>query len=163
MVRMTRGTAKRSAGLLLYRAPAPGAVEVLIVHPGGPFWSRRDEGAWTIPKGELDAGEDPLAAARREFREELGIDPPDAAAVSLGEVRLKSGKWVQAWAVPGDLDVTRIESNEFETEWPPKSGRMASFPEVDRASWFTVDAARSKLNPAQAAFLDRLEEQLGRV
>jgi predicted NUDIX family NTP pyrophosphohydrolase len=160
MAPMTKGGPKRSAGLLVHRG-GPVGTEVLLVHPGGPFWATRDEGAWSIPKGEIDDdGEEPLAVARREFREELGLEPPDGAPVGLGEVRLKSGKRVEAWALPGDLDVTTIVSNEFETEWPPKSGRTASFPEVDRAEWCTLDVARSKLNPAQVAFLDRLVEAL---
>ena len=147
---------KRSAGILLHRRG-----EVLLVHPGGPFWAKRDDGAWSIPKGEVDDdAEESLAVARREFREELGLDPPVAEPVALGEVRLKSGKRVEAWAVPGDLDVSVIESNTFETEWPPKSGRVQSFPEVDRAGWFTVEQARVKLNPAQCEFLDRLVDPL---
>ena len=153
------GMVKRSAGLVVHRE-RDGVVEVLLVHPGGPFWAKRDGGAWSIPKGELAADEDGddggLAAARREFREELGVDPPTAGPVPLGEIRQKGGKVVEAWAVAGDLDVEQIVSNVFETEWPPKSGRMQSFPEVDRAGWFTLEEARVKLNPAQCDFLDRL-------
>jgi predicted NUDIX family NTP pyrophosphohydrolase len=163
MASMSKGTTKRSAGLLVHRA-RDGAVEVLLVHPGGPFWAKRDAGAWSIPKGELDdEAEDALAAARREFREELGVEAPAGEPVALGEVRLKSGKRVEAWAVPGDLDVSVIDSNHFETEWPPKSGRMQSFPEVDRAGWFTLEQARVKLNPAQCELLDRLlgQDRLG--
>jgi predicted NUDIX family NTP pyrophosphohydrolase len=160
MVGMAKAEPKRSVGLLVHRV-APDGLEVLIVHPGGPFWAKRDEGAWSIPKGEIDEGtEAALAVARREFREELGSEPPEGDPVSLGEVRLKSGKRVEAWALPGDLDVTTIVSNEFETEWPPRSGRMAAFPEVDRAEWCSVPVARVKLNPAQVAFLDRLVDAL---
>jgi len=160
MTGMAKGKPLRSAGLLLHRA-GPDGLEVLIVHPGGPFWAKRDNGAWSIPKGELDDETDAaLVVARREFREELGSDPPEGDPIALGEVRLKSGKRVEAWALPGDLDVTTIVSNEFETEWPPKSGRTATFPEVDRAAWCSVAVARVKLNPAQVAFLDRLVDAL---
>ena len=159
MTGMAKGKPLRSAGLLLHRA-GPDGLEVLIVHPGGPFWAKRDNGAWSIPKGELDDEDAALVVARREFREELGSDPPEGDPIALGEVRLKSGKRVEAWALPGDLDVTTIVSNEFETEWPPKSGRTATFPEVDRAAWCSVAVARVKLNPAQVAFLDRLVDAL---
>ena len=160
MTGMAKGKPLRSAGLLLHRA-GPDGLEVLIVHPGGPFWARRDDGAWSIPKGEIDdETETALAVAHREFREELGSEPPEGDPIALGEVRLKSGKRVEAWALPGDLDVTTIVSNEFETEWPPKSGRTATFPEVDRAAWCSVAVARVKLNPAQVAFLDRLVDAL---
>jgi predicted NUDIX family NTP pyrophosphohydrolase len=135
--------------------------EVLLVHPGGPLWTRRDLGAWSIPKGEYEPGEDPLAAARREFEEELGIPPPDGPVVDLGEVRQKGGKVVSAWAVAGDLDVTEITSNTVEVQWPPRSGKMLEIPEVDRAEWFAVPVAREKINPAQAELLDRLGEILG--
>jgi predicted NUDIX family NTP pyrophosphohydrolase len=129
---------------------------VLLVHPGGPFWAKKDAGAWSIPKGEyVDGEEDPLACARREFEEELGTPPPDDL-VPLGEVRQKSGKRVTAWAAAGDLDPTGIVSNTFTIEWPPRSGRMREFPEIDRAAWFALDEAREKINSAQAAFLDRL-------
>ncbi len=150
----------RSAGLLLFRRSAAG-FEVLVVHPGGPFWARKDLGAWSLPKGEYDDDEDPAVCARREFAEELGTAPPDGELLDLGEVRLKSGKVVVAWAVEGDLDTAEIVSNTFETEWPPRSGRRQSFPEVDRAEWFGPDEARAKLNPAQAEFVDRLEALLG--
>jgi predicted NUDIX family NTP pyrophosphohydrolase len=144
---------KRSAGILLHRRG-----EVLLVHPGGPFWSKRDHGAWSIPKGEYGDGEDPLAAARREFEEELGSPlPADAELRPLGEVRQKSGKVVVCWAVEGDLDATAAHSNTFEMEWPPRSGRRQAFPEIDRAEWFPLARAREKLVPAQAAFVDRLE------
>ena len=129
---------------------------MLLVHPGGPIWAKRDAGAWSIPKGEVEPGEAPLAVARREFVEELGIAPPDGDPVPLGEVRQAGGKTVTAWAILGDLDVTDIASNTFEMEWPPRSGRIDEFPEVDRAEWFDLGSAREKLNAAQADFLDRL-------
>jgi predicted NUDIX family NTP pyrophosphohydrolase len=160
--------AKASCGLLLYRyrattvAKPEDGFEVLLVHPGGPLWAKKDEGAWSIPKGEIDPGDDPVACARREFEEELGTAPPDGPLTSLGEVTQAGGKRVEAWALNGDLDVTSIKSNDFEMQWPPRSGRRATFPEVDRASWFTAGQARTKLNPAQATFVDRLLEHLGR-
>lgn len=151
-----------SAGLLLHRR-TPGGLEVLLVHPGGPFWARRDAGAWSIPKGETDAGEDPLAAARREFVEELGSPPPDGEPIALGEVRQKSGKRVTAWALAGELDPDTVRSNPFSMEWPPRSGRIQEFPEIDRAQWFGLEAARAKLIAAQVAFLDRLAQALGEI
>jgi predicted NUDIX family NTP pyrophosphohydrolase len=150
----------RSAGILLYRL-TDGAPEVLLVHPGGPYWARKDEGAWSIPKGEYDDAEDAQACALREFEEETGTAPPREALTELGTVRQKSGKVVTAWAVEGDLDADAIHSNTFEMEWPPRSGRTSSFPEIDRAGWFEVDVARAKLNPAQAEFVERLLELLG--
>jgi len=152
--------AATSAGLLLHRTGANG-VEVLLVHPGGPFWARKDQGAWSIPKGEIDASEEPLAAARREFREELGADA-DGPATPLGVVQQAGGKRVHAWAVRGDLDPTAITSNTFEIEWPRGSGKKRTFPEIDRAAWFAIDEARRRILPAQAAFLDRLLAELGR-
>jgi predicted NUDIX family NTP pyrophosphohydrolase len=149
----------RSAGILLYRLRG-GVPEVLLVHPGGPFWARKDDGVWSIPKGEHDEHQDPQATALREFEEETGSAPPPGALAELGTVRLRSGKRVAAWAVEGDLDPETIRSNTFELEWPPRSGRSQEFPEVDRAGWFGLDAAREKLNPAQRAFLDRLRELL---
>ena len=146
-----------SAGILLHRRRT-GRLEVLLVHPGGPFWARRDEGAWSIPKGECDAGEELLAAARREFAEELGTDPPDGPADDLGEIRQKRGKRVRAWSIEGDLDADAIVSNTFELEWPPRSGRTIDVPEVDRAAWFSLEEAREKINPAQAELLDRLSQ-----
>jgi predicted NUDIX family NTP pyrophosphohydrolase len=150
---------RRSAGILLHR-PGNGGAEVLLVHPGGPFWARKDLGAWSIPKGELDEGEDPRACALREFAEETGVELPGTALDDLGEVRLKSGKVVLAYAAAGDLDPDAVRSNTFELEWPPRSGRTQAFPEVDRAEWFALAEARAKLNPAQAELVDRLEALL---
>jgi predicted NUDIX family NTP pyrophosphohydrolase len=148
--------ARRSAGILLFRRSG-GVTEVLLVHPGGPFWAKRDLGSWSIPKGEYDDGEDALAAARREFEEELGTATPDGDPVELGEVRQRGGKVVVAWALEGDLDADSIRSNTFSIEWPPRSGAMKEFPEVDRAAWFSLDEARERILPAQAPLLDRLE------
>lgn len=152
-----RKSSPRSAGIVLHRRSA-GGLEVLLVHPGGPFWVRRDEGAWSIPKGEYAPNENPLAAARREFEEELGSPPPPGEPTDLGEVRQRSGKWVHAWGLEGDLNPETAVSNTFTTEWPPNSGRTAEFPEVDRAEWFSIDRAREKINPGQSALLDRLSE-----
>lgn len=146
--------AARSAGLLMYRF-REGELQVLLVHPGGPLWARRDEGAWTIPKGLVAPGEDPLSAAQREFREETGLTP-HGPFVPLGEVRLKGGKRVQAWAFAGDCDPATIRSNTFSMEWPPRSGQQRTFPEVDRAAFFDLRQARSKIHPAQTPLLDRL-------
>lgn len=157
--RVVRGP---SAGILLYRGDV-GKLEVLLVHPGGPWWRRQEAGAWSIPKGELMTDEEPYTAARREFSEELGIDPPDGEALALGEIRQKAGKRVLAWALEGDLDATAIKSNTFTIEWPSRSGQFRSFPEVDRAEWFPLDAAREKINPAQAELLDRLEAALAQA
>jgi predicted NUDIX family NTP pyrophosphohydrolase len=151
---------RRSAGLLLHRRRGE-ELEVLLVHPGGPAWVGRDTGAWSVPKGEYLDGEDPLAAARREFEEELGSAPPDGQAEDLGEIRQKSGKRVRAWALPGDLDTTEIHSNTFMFQWPPRSGKMIEIPEVDRAEWFRLETAREKINPGQVPLLDRLEQLLG--
>jgi predicted NUDIX family NTP pyrophosphohydrolase len=158
---MTTTRAKRSAGLLLWRRAEDGALEVLIGHPGGPFYARKDEGAWSVLKGEIERDEDPLAVARREFEEETGATAPEATPIELGEIRLASGKFVVAWAFEGDLDPSTAESNTFELEWPPMSGRVRSFPEIDRVAWFDLTTARTKLNPAQTAFIDRLEVALG--
>ena len=130
------------------------------MHPGGPVWARRDLGAWSIPKGEHDEHEDPLEAARREYEEELGSPPPVGEPVELGEIRQKSGKLVRAWGLLGDLDTTTVHSNTFELEWPPRSGTVRSFPEVDRAEWFALPEARRRLIPAQAPLLERLAEAL---
>jgi predicted NUDIX family NTP pyrophosphohydrolase len=152
---------KRSGGLLLYRWSAQGETEVLLVHPGGPYWARRDDGAWSLPKGEYEGNEDPLEAAIREFREELGVAPPDVHSPAfLGELRQASGKLVRAWALEGSFDVEAVRSNTFAIEWPPRSGAMREFPEVDRAAWFGLEAARRKLVPGQVGFVDRLSEQL---
>jgi predicted NUDIX family NTP pyrophosphohydrolase len=151
--------AKRSAGILLYRLSG-GAPEVLLVHPGGPFWARRDAGVWSIPKGEYDDGDDPLTSALREFEEETGTALETGELLELGDVKQKSGKVVRAWAAEGDLDTGGVRSNTFTMEWPPRSGRTAEFPEIDRAGWFAIDEAREKLNPAQAEFLDRLLQRL---
>jgi predicted NUDIX family NTP pyrophosphohydrolase len=151
---------KRSAGILLYRHGADGP-EVLLVHPGGPFWAKKDLGAWSIPKGEYEDGEDPQACALREFEEETGTAPPSGALVELGEVRQKNGKRVTAWAAEGDLDAAAVRSNTFTMQWPPRSGRVQEFPEIDRAGWFGVGDALVKLIPAQAEFVSRLLERLG--
>jgi predicted NUDIX family NTP pyrophosphohydrolase len=153
---------RRSAGVLLFRR-AGEDLEVLLVHPGGPFWAKRDLGAWSIPKGECEDGEDPLATAWREFGEELGTHPALALQgepLELGEVRQKAGKTVLAWAIAGDVDPDQITSNTFTMEWPPRSGRSQEFPEVDRAGWFGLAEARERINPAQAVLLDRLSEAL---
>jgi predicted NUDIX family NTP pyrophosphohydrolase len=149
---------KTSAGILMYRR-AQGGVEVLIVHPGGPFWKNKDTGAWSIPKGEFLPGENPLKVAKREFKEELG-KPVSGEFSELRPVFQAGGKVVYAWAVEGDLDATKMRSNEFELEWPPRSGRYIKVPEVDRAEWVDLAAARQKLNQAQAGFLDQLEQLL---
>ena len=154
---------KLSSGLLLYRLVG-NDVEVLIAHPGGPIWSRRDMGAWSLPKGALlDGTEDLLAAARREFEEETGHRPPDGEAIDLGEVRMRSGKVVHGWAIEGNLDPGRLRSMRVEVEWPPKSGRTIDVPEIDRLLWARPPEARRRLNPAQAAFVDRLLAALARA
>ncbi|HRW38379.1 MAG TPA: NUDIX domain-containing protein [Aquihabitans sp.] len=157
--------ARTSAGLLLHRR-RDGHLEVLLVHPGGPFWAKKDLGAWSIPKGEHGPDDDELACAEREFAEELGSRPPPARPghdLDLGTIRQSGGKVVRAFAREGDLDADAIVSNEFEVEWPPRSGRRQVFPEVDRAGWFTLDEARDRINAAQAAFLERLAHGLGVV
>jgi predicted NUDIX family NTP pyrophosphohydrolase len=151
--------ARTSAGILLYRITGDGP-EVLLVHPGGPYWARKDAGVWSIPKGEHDDAEDPREAALREFEEELGTPPPDGEPIDLGNVKQKSGKVVSAWALEGDLDVEAVRSNTFTMEWPPRSGRTSEFPEIDRAGWFDPDAAREKLVAAQAELVDRLLERI---
>jgi len=152
--------AKRSAGILLFGGRGP-ALRLLLVHPGGPFWAKKDLGAWSIPKGESEEGEDALAVARREFEEELGSQAPAGEVIDLGELVQPSRKVVTAFAIEGDFDASRLASNLFEMEWPPKSGRVQSFPEVDRAQWFTVEEAREKILPGQRPFIDRLLERLG--
>ncbi|HEY1854994.1 MAG TPA: NUDIX domain-containing protein [Solirubrobacterales bacterium] len=152
---------KHSAGILLFRRRG-GVVELLLVHPGGPFWKRRDDGAWSIPKGEIEPGEEPLAAALRELGEELGPAPEldRAQLIELGSVRQRAGKVVEAWATEADFDPATLASIEFEMEWPPRSHTQASFPEVDRAEWFGPEAARAKIIAGQAPLIDRLLERL---
>ena len=150
---------ERSAGLLMYRRRG-GRLEVFLVHPGGPLWAKKDEGAWSVPKGLYEEGEDPLEAARREFTEETGF-PVTGELLPLGTVKMKSGKTVAAWAFEGDADPAALESNTFEMEWPPRSGRIQKFPEVDRGAWFPLEEARVKIVKGQRPLLDRLEEALG--
>jgi predicted NUDIX family NTP pyrophosphohydrolase len=150
---------KRSAGLLLYRQ-RDGGLEVLIAHPGGPLWAHRDEGAWSLIKGEVEPGESPVDVCRREFGEETGCDAPDGELIELGEVRQKSGKVVEAWAAEGELDPSTIRSMTFTLEWPPRSGQQQEYPEIDRVAWVPPDEARRRLNPAQADFVDRLVDRL---
>lgn len=151
--------AQVSAGIAMWRRGAAGGVQVLLGHFGGPFWAKRDAGAWAIPKGLVEEGESPEACARREFEEELGTRP-EGALVPLGRIRQKGGKWVEAFALEGDLDADAIVSNIFTLEWPPKSGRVQSWPEIDRAQWFTLAEAREKILPSQLAILDLLEALL---
>jgi predicted NUDIX family NTP pyrophosphohydrolase len=148
---------RRSAGIVLYR----GGLEVLLVHPGGPFFAKRDAGVWSIPKGEYEDGDDPLASALREFEEELGTPLEADAPIELGTIVQRGGKHVTAWAIEGDLDATAAHSNTFAMEWPPRSGVQREFPEVDRAEWFPVDVAREKLVPTQVELLDRLVQIVG--
>jgi predicted NUDIX family NTP pyrophosphohydrolase len=150
---------KTSAGVLMYGFD-DGALKVLLVHPGGPFFTKKDLGSWSIPKGEYETGGDPLETAVRELREETGAVVATEDLVELGTVRQKGGKQVSAWCVPGEFDVATLVSNTFELEWPPRSGTTRVFPEVDRAEWFGLAEARAKINPAQAEFLDRLENLL---
>jgi predicted NUDIX family NTP pyrophosphohydrolase len=149
---------KLSAGLLVYR-PAQGHVEVLIGHPGGPLWARKDDGAWSIPKGEYTDGDDPWQAAQREFEEELGMPPPTTARLDLGTIKQPSGKLLTVFAVAGTLDITDAHSNTFDMEWPKGSGRIRSFPEIDRVGWFPIAEARVKLLKGHVPFLDRLLQQ----
>jgi predicted NUDIX family NTP pyrophosphohydrolase len=149
--------ARTSAGILLYRR-RPDGPEVLLGHMGGPFWAKKDDGAWSIPKGEHDPDEDPLAVAHREFEEELGSPVPAVHLVPLGAVRVTSAKVLAVWAAEGDLDATATRSNTFELEWPPRSGRLQEFPEIDRAAWFGLPEARAKLLKGQVPFLDRLRD-----
>lgn len=152
---------KRSAGVLLFRRNG-GATEFLLAHPGGPFWAKKDAGAWTIPKGQIEEAEEPRACAIRELEEELGpvpeLDPEEL--IELGSIRQRGGKVVEAWAAEADFDPETLDSNTFTMEWPPRSGKQAEFPEVDRAEWFDPETAREKILPAQAELLDRLLERL---
>ncbi|WP_416980927.1 NUDIX domain-containing protein [Streptomyces sp. T028] len=150
-------TQKRSAGLLLFRHTADGT-EVLLGHMGGPYFAKKDAGAWTVPKGEYEPDEPAWDAARREFREELGLEPPDGEAIALGEVRQTNGKIVTVWAIEADLDPATVEPGTFTMEWPPRSGRTREFPELDRVAWYGLPRARELIVPAQATFLDRLPE-----
>jgi predicted NUDIX family NTP pyrophosphohydrolase len=148
---------KKSAGLLLYReSDDQSGLEVLLVHPGGPFWQKKEDGSWTIPKGEFDDGDDALTAARREFEEETGASPPDEEFLQLKPVRQTGGKTVYAWAVKGDFDPTKLRSNMFPMEWPPNSGRLQQFPEIDRAAWLKPELAKQKINRSQAPLIDQL-------
>jgi predicted NUDIX family NTP pyrophosphohydrolase len=151
--------AKQSAGILMYRLTS-GRLEVFLVHPGGPFWAKKDKAAWSIPKGEYEEGEDPLDAARRELTEETGISL-DGALLDLGELRQPSRKVVHAWATEHNCDPSKISSNTFTLEWPPKSGKQQEFPEIDRAEWFPIPVARIKLHRGQVGFIDKLLESLG--
>lgn len=151
---------RTSAGILLWRNE-PDGVRVLLVHPGGPFWIKKDLGAWSVPKGEYEAHEDALAVARREFAEEVG-GLPEGKVIALGDVKQKGGKVVTCFAVQGDFDVAALRSNTFEIEWPPRSGKRQTFPEVDRAGWFSLSEARERINPAQAVFLERLAAAISR-
>lgn len=150
---------KNSAGLLLFRQVSED-LEVLLMHPGGPFWAKKDDGAWSIPKGEFEDDEDPFEAAKREFKEETGAAPPTGEVIPLEPLRQPSGKTVYAWAVKGDFDPAALKSNTFSMEWPPRSGRHQEFPEVDRASWLSIEAARRKILKGQVAFLTQLQEKL---
>jgi predicted NUDIX family NTP pyrophosphohydrolase len=152
---------RTSAGILLYRL-RPAGLEVLLGHMGGPFWAKKDDGGWSIPKGEHGPDEEPFAVARREFEEELGSPVPAQEFVPLGTLRVTSGKVLAVWAAEGDLDAAATRSNTFELEWPPRSGRLQEFPEIDRAAWFPLDGARSKLVKGQVPVLDRLQEELAR-
>ena len=152
---------RRSAGILLYRS-ANGGIEILLAHPGGPVWAKRDADAWSIPKGEIDEGEDPWDVARREFEEEIGHPAPDGASIDLGEITQKGGKVVVAWALEGDLDPATAQSNTFPFQWPPGSGRYITIPEIDRVEWFSPDDARPRLKDTQHPFIDRLLEALAR-
>jgi predicted NUDIX family NTP pyrophosphohydrolase len=153
---------KLSAGILLFRISKSDVVEVLIVHPGGPFWANKDDGAWSIPKGEYLEGDDLRDAALREFHEELGSNVPSGTRLDLGELKQPSGKRIHVWAIEGDLDASAIVSNSFEMEWPPKSGKTSEFPEVDRAAWVSIPVASRKLLKGQCDFLPRLMDILGR-
>src|SRR6476659_170640 len=154
----SKRSARLSAGILLFRK-RDGRLEVLLGHPGGPFFARKDEGSWTVLKGEADPGEELQAVARREFAEETGSQPPDGTMLELGEIRQKGGKTVVAWALAGDLDPTTAQSNTFEMEWPPRSGRRRAFPEIDRVEWFDLETARKKILKGQVQLIDGLERK----
>ena len=156
-----RMSSRHSAGLLLYRVTRDGGVEVLLGHPGGPLWATRDAGYWTVPKGEIEKGEDPWAVARREFEEETGHPAPDGDPIALGDIRQKGGKLVTAWALEGDLDPATASSNTFLLEWPPRSGRRMVVPEIDRVAWFDPDEARRRIKDTQIPLIDRLLAALG--
>jgi predicted NUDIX family NTP pyrophosphohydrolase len=149
----------KSAGILMYRRISS-SIEVFLIHPGGPFWAKKDAGAWSIPKGQIDEGESPLDAARREFKEETGFSAGDDF-IELEPVKQKGGKIVLAWAAEGSIDANALKSNTFSMEWPPRSGRQTEFPEVDKGAWFSVEQARAKINPAQCGFIDSLLSKLG--
>jgi predicted NUDIX family NTP pyrophosphohydrolase len=151
---------RRSAGLLLYRWTSAGGIEILLAHPGGPLWAKRDAGVWTVPKGEFHEGEEAWAVARREFEEETGHPVPDGAPTELGEIRQKGGKVVEAWALKGNLDPVTARSNTFPFEWPPRSGRWITIPEIDRVEWFAPDDARQRIKDTQTPFIDRLLDAL---
>jgi predicted NUDIX family NTP pyrophosphohydrolase len=151
--------ARRSGGILLWRRRGE-HLEVLLGHPGGPLFARRDAGVWSVLKGEIEPGEDALAVARREFQEETDHPAPDGEEIALGEIRQRGGKVVEAWALEGDLDPAQARSNTFRTEWPPRSGRFREYPEIDRVEWFGIDDARDKVNPAQVLLLERLVDAL---
>ncbi|MCE7936507.1 NUDIX domain-containing protein [Candidatus Saccharibacteria bacterium CPR2] len=150
---------KQSAGILLYKIEND-SLKVLLVHPGGPFWAKKDNGVWSIPKGEYEPKDNALKAAKREFEEEIGSQSPESHYEEIGEVHMKSGKAVRAWAVEGDLDVNKIKSNTFEMQWPPRSGQIQTFSEVDKAEWFESPVAKVKINMAQIPFVERLEKLL---
>jgi predicted NUDIX family NTP pyrophosphohydrolase len=158
-VATTDKSGRTSAGILLWRG-RKGRLEVLLAHQGGPFWVKKDIGHWTIPKGEAEPGEELVAVARQEFAEETGHELPDRPLIDLGQIRQKSGKLVLGWAVEGDLDPATATSNTYELEWPPRSGTVQAFPEIDRVEWFELDEARRRLKAAQVPFLDRLQASL---
>ena len=151
--------AKQSAGILAFRRNGAAGIDVLLVHPGGPFWKNKDAGAWSIPKGELAADEEPLAAARREFLEELGL-PIDGVFIALTPVRQRGGKTVHAFAIEADIDASRVRSNTFSMEWPPQSGKMQEFAEIDQAAWFALEVAPERINAGQVPLLQQLREHL---
>lgn len=151
---------KQSAGILLYRFDKD-EPQVLVAHPGGPFFTKKDDGFWSIPKGLYSDDEEPFAAAKREFQEEIGMPAPDGKYIDIGEIKRKDGKTIRVWAAEGDVDEDKVLSNSFEMEWPPKSGKIEEFPEIDRAQWFSLNDAATKLHPSQIVFLQRLAEHLG--